>query len=108
MRPVLCAGGYPLPIKSGKCKVVGFSCSTNVAATASRLTLKDDDPFKSGGIPMPTEDSQLKDVLIDKKGMASVDVNLAEHFIHPITFVNGICLVNASNLLVGRLIVYIE
>ena len=106
MRPILCKGGFPVPVKSGKCEVIGICAPANNTAAASRLTLQDNDPYASLGNALPTESTNLKNVVFDEKGVASVDGNIYHMFKEPLVFVNGICLVNNSNLLPGRTIVY--
>lgn len=108
MRPILCKGGYPLPVKSGMCEIVGVCAPVNSVSTAARLTLQDADPYADGADPLPAESTELKNIIFDYKGMASVDNNVVQMFKEPIKAVNGVCLVNASNLLPGRIVVYVR
>lgn len=108
MRPILCKGGYPVPIKTGMCEIVGVCAPVNSVSTASRLTLQDNDPYADFGNALPAEDTNLKNIIFDFKGMASVDNNVVCMFKEPIKVINGVSLVNNSNLLPGRIIVYVK
>jgi hypothetical protein len=108
MRPILCKGGFPLPVKEGMCEIVGVCAPVNSVSTAARLTLQDNNPYADGVDPFPTESADLKNIIFDYKAMANVDNNIAQMFKEPIKAINGVCLVNASNLLPGRIIVYVK
>lgn len=101
--PITCAGGYPVPIKAGKMEVTGVLATADSTAAASRLTLVDDDAYSA-----LTDDSDAKPVLADLKGIANSDGNISVFFSEPIKVRKGVTVCNASNLLGGRVFVYIR
>lgn len=105
MYHITCAGGYALPIKTGKFEVLGYSCPVNSTAAASQLTLVDADPYASAGASQVT-DSAYNRTVIEKQGIANVDGNLIEWFPEPIKVRYGLALAVATNLKVGKMMVY--
>lgn len=108
MYTITCKGGYPVPFKSGMMQIVGYSCAVNSASTAARLTLVDKDPLAIRGESMVADSAETKGVVIDHKGMASVDNTLTCMFPEPLKVVNGLSVMNVSNLLPGKILIYIK
>lgn len=108
MRPMLCKGGYPLPISAGMVSIVGYSAALNSTTTAGRLTLVDRDPYASLNQALPADSADTKGVILDKKAIASADGNISEMFPEPIKAVNGVAIMNADNLLPGKILVYVK
>jgi len=108
MQTLKCRGGYAVPVKEGMCSIVGYSAVVSSAATASRLTVVDKNPYETLGAAAVTDDDALKNVVIDHKGVASVDNTLHCMFPEPVKVTKGITVVNASNLIPGKIILYIK
>jgi hypothetical protein len=100
MYHVTCAGGYALPIKTGRFEVLGYSCPVNDPTAVSQITLIDGDDFK------PVTDSSENRTFVEKKGVANVNGNLEAWFPEPIKLRKGITLAVATNLKVGKMMVY--
>lgn len=108
MQTIKCKGGYAVPVKEGMCSIVGYSAVVNSASTESRLTIVDKNPYETLGAAVVTDDDALKDIVIDHKGMASVDNTLHCMFPEPIKVTRGVTVVTASNLLPGKIVLYIK
>jgi hypothetical protein len=103
MYPIQCAGGYPLPIKTGKFSVYGIIVTANSTSLATRLTLVDSDNFKE-----ETDNQSLKTVIADLRGLANAEGVLGVMFPEPIRVRKGVTISNGTNLLAGRTFVYIK
>ena len=108
MRPMTCKAGYPVPVSAGMCSIVGYSAALSDPAAAGRLTLVDRDPYASLGSSVVTDDMSVKGVIIDKKVVANIDGNVTEMFPEPIKAVNGVVAMHATNLIPGKILIYIK
>lgn len=88
-----CAGGYAVPIKTGKFKVKGIAASGVDTTSTIRLTVVDSGLFK-----ILPDTSDHKPVLIDLQGTSMVGVVFDE----PIVVRNGVCVTNANNVNPGK------
>ena len=104
MYPMLCMGGYPFPIKKGRgLQIAGISITASNPAAATRCTFIDSDAFKE-----LTDDQTLKPVIADLKGLANADGVISWFFPSPIKVRKGITIANGTNLIAGRIFVYVE
>lgn len=104
MYPLLCKGGYPVPIKAGRFSIVGVMATVNDPTAASRLTLID-----SGEGLQVTDDQAMKPVICDIKGLANADGTIGVMFAEPIKLRDGVSIgSNTTNLMAGRTIVYVQ
>ncbi len=109
MRPLQCHAGFPVPIGAGKYEVCGVSAVVSDTAAAARLTLIDDVdlPRDSTVGRVLTEDGQ-KVTFIDLKGLANAHGNLVEYFFESVKMNKGISVTNASNLIGGKVILFVR
>jgi hypothetical protein len=104
MQPLLCKGGYPLPIGKGKKEIYGVVAAVNDTASASRLTLRDSNDFN-----VTPSAVNLKGIFADIKGLANADGVIGLMFSEPIKVIDGVCITSAStNLLPGRTFLYVR
>lgn len=109
MRPILCKGGYPIPIATGRMEIFGFSATVNSTAAASRITLVDSEDFKI--IP---DDQDLNPVnnrrtFSDVKGIANGDAILTVMFPEPYKTIKGVTIADGTtNLVAGKNFVYVR
>ncbi len=109
MQPLMCRGGYPMPISLGKKEIVAISATVNDPTAASRITLIDSDDFKivPNGDNMQYEDNRR--LIFDQKGLANSDGVLGMVFPEPLKTTRGIS-VNSltSNIEGGKVFVYVR
>jgi len=108
MQPVLCAGGYPIPItKKGRHEIVAIVATVNDTTAASRLTLLDSEDYR---IVDDGNDLQYKDkrrLIFDQKGMANADATLGVVFPEPLKVIHGFTITGATtNLVAGKTFIY--
>jgi hypothetical protein len=108
MRPMTCKAGYPVPVSGGMCQIVGYSAALSDPTAVGRLTLVDRDPYAALGSAVVPDDSSVKEVIIDKKVVASIDGNVTEMFPEPIKAVNGVVAMHATNLIPGKILIYVK
>ena len=104
-----CFGGFPVPLGAGKFEVFGVKATVSDPTAASRLTLIDDMDLPAGNNTgrVLTEDNQ-KVQFVDIKGVANVDATLEVFFSEPIKTRKGVSTINASNLIGGKVMLYIR
>jgi hypothetical protein len=109
MQPLLCKGGYPLPIGKGMKYICGFVATVSNTAAASRLSLLDSAEYK---IVDDGNDLQFKNsrrMICDVKGVANVDGTLKCMFPEPIKVLDGVTINSVSaNLVAGRTFLYVR
>jgi hypothetical protein len=104
MQPLLCRGGYPLPIGKGKKEVFGVIATVSDPTAASRLSLVDSEDFS-----IKPDVGNMKRVFLDVKGLANTDGVIGCMFSEPIKVIDGIALNSAStNLVAGKTFLYIR
>lgn len=106
-----CPGGFPIPTMIGQRReIIGIKATVSTTTSASRLVLIDDtalDENEKFGRTLPsTHDKGTK--ICDIKGIASVDANLEVLFPEPLQTRHGVSLVEATNLVVGSIMVYVR
>jgi hypothetical protein len=105
MYPLQCAAGYPNPVKRGKFEVYQVTATiTDIGATA-RIQLIDSDAMMlyANGYQNPAE-PQIIDIKVLPGERATVEGKLSE----PVKLRKGISIVNADNIDVGSLKVYVR
>lgn len=114
MYPLQCYAGIPMPVKSGKFQIVGYKAAVETTTSASQLVLVDDEDIiptdkfgKLIGNVADINSGDKKTVIVNKKGIASVDGMLEEFFPEPIKTRYGIS-VHAENIVGGSLCVYVR
>jgi len=111
MYPLVCRGGFPMPAKAGKFSIVGIGASVDVTTAASRLCLVDDEAISEdadiGRILESSDITDIKTVVWDSKGIASVDGKLGEMFVEPVKVRYGLSLYTL-NLLANSICVYVR
>ena len=103
MQPLLCKGGYALPIGKGKKEIYGVVAAVSDPTAASRLALIDSEDFAV------VEDVTDKKHFIDLKGLANTDGVIGCMFAEPIKVIDGVAVDAAStNLIAGRTFLYVR
>ena len=107
MQPLMCAGGFPMPIKKGRFEIYAILATIDDTTVESRITLIDSEDFK---IVPDSNDMQYKDsrrMIFDMKGLANADGCIGMVFPEPIKVIKGISLNSLSNnLTAGKTFVY--
>lgn len=108
MYPIGCSGGYAIPCRGGKRRIVAIALTPKTLGTDTRLTLIDDysEKNKKWGSTAATQvkdDNSIIDLKIDA---GTVDGSIFIAFPEPITVRNAISIVNANNTQPGYLCVY--
>jgi len=104
-----CPGGYPVPAKAGKFEVTGFCITVNDTAADSEFALVDDpniNPDHKTGKLLGSLDS-VKTVLVDVKGLASIDTILNYEFAEPVKTRHGLS-IYGNNWVAGSVCVYVR
>ena len=107
MYPMQCHAGFPLPIGVGKVDVCGLIATINDTTVASRITIIDDMNLPrdaAQGRILPDQDQEVP--IIDLKVLANGGGNLEVVFQEPIRLRRGASVINASNLLGGRVMLF--
>jgi len=105
MYPLVCPGGYGIPMKTGRFEICQIRAAVTTPANAAQLKLADYDITAAGGIP-GTKDSNHVLLADLKKGTEQVDIGM--QFKEPIKVRNGICPLTITNLVPGSIFVYIR
>ncbi|UCE05512.1 MAG: hypothetical protein JSW07_18170 [bacterium] len=109
MYPLLCQGGYGMPIKAGKFEIIQIEAPGSDTNASSRLTLLDDTEVE------PTDDkwgqlvktkTKVHHIIYDQKRVAACHANLSTELKEPIKVRNGLSVLNATNLVPGSIMVY--
>lgn len=110
MYPILCTGGYGVPLKAGKCEIIQITAAASDSVAAARLTIVDDrDLTKEDryGNLLEAKENQHS-LVFDKKRVAACDANIDWHPAEPLRVRHGLSVVNAENLVPGSIMVYIR
>lgn len=108
MYPILCPGGYGVPMKAGKMEIVAIVAAGSDASSSSRLTLLD---YAAAGDKMGTFiKSKTKDYdqIIDIKRVAACEPNITFYPALPIKTRSGISVLRSSNMEPGSITVYVR
>ena len=104
MQPLVCRGGFPLPIGKGKKEIYGVMAVVNDPTAASRLSLFDSENFN-----ITTNAVDLKKTFCDLKGLANADGVIGCMFPEPIKVIDGVAMNGVStNLIAGRTCLYVR
>jgi hypothetical protein len=109
MQPLLCKGGYPMPITNGKHEIVAINATISNTAAVSRLTLIDSDDFKIVADSEAGNYSKNRRTILDLKGIANDGGNLTMVFPEPLKTTRGINISSLStNTVGGKVFVYVR
>jgi hypothetical protein len=79
MYPLQCAGGYNVPAKAGKFRIVGFTVAVDDTGASAEVAIIDDPNIKSGnaGFIIPDLDlpTTVRHILVHKKKVFDTDGN---------------------------------
>jgi hypothetical protein len=110
MYPLLCPGGYGVPVTGARVDVIGVRAAVSSPASASRLILLDDPDINGDNFGRILSDTAPYDnysgFIVDVKGVADVDGNLEVLFPEPIRLRYGISVAETTNLVPGSIMVY--
>ncbi len=111
MYPIQCYAGFPVPIcaGAGKFEIAGFSATVKTPTESSQIAFFDDSGVHNGdsfGRLIPIADIYTtKTLLIDIKGVASVDAQLSYEFSESVKTRHGIS-VASDNIKGGSICLY--
>lgn len=108
--PLTCYAGYPMPIRTGKFEIVGFSATANDATADSQVALLDDpgvNPDLLNGRILSTLPVTQKGIIINIPGLANIDSYLAYDFGEPVKVRNGLS-IYTENIKAGTFCVYVR
>lgn len=105
MYPLVCAAGYPNPVRKGKFEVLQITATVTDPAATARVKLLDSDQMMlyPSTYSSPSE-PQFIDIKIAPNEKGTLEGKLAE----PVKLRKGISIVNADNIDVGSLKVYVR
>lgn len=109
MYPLVCKGGYPMPLRAGKFDIVQISAPAGTVGTVSRLTLIDDLGLAEDATlgRVLTNDNIYKTTIVDLKS-TTAEGGLNQVFQEPLKVRKGISVKNADNLQPGSIMVYVR
>lgn len=109
MQPLMCRGGYPMPICKGKHEIVAIIATVSDPTAASRINIIDSDDFKivTDGLDLQYKDNRR--TIFDMRGLANADASIGIVFPEPLKTTRGISLNSLStNLKAGMIFVYVR
>lgn len=106
MYPILCRGGYAIPIKAGKFKVFGVMATVDDTTASSQIALVDDPAIGDNlqGFVLSDVD-ETKNVIANVKGVGSVDGTIGIMLPEPIFVRHGLS-AYFTNVVPGSICVY--
>ena len=107
MYTIPCAGGFPVPARQGNFEVCGFCVAVAYPTADSQFALVDDQGINPSGSTgrMLTTLADQKGVLVNLKGLATIDSVLAYEFAEPIKTRYGLS-IYGNNWVAGSVCVY--
>ncbi len=112
MQPLLCKGGYPMPITKGKFEILAVHATIEDTTAAARLTLLDSDDFAvvPDGVTMQYKDNHNNRRLIfDQKVIANSSGAIEMVFAEPLKTIRGVSVNSlSSNTEGGKVFVYVK
>uniref|UniRef100_A0A6M3KUP4 Uncharacterized protein n=1 Tax=viral metagenome TaxID=1070528 RepID=A0A6M3KUP4_9ZZZZ len=114
MRPLVCPGGYAVPNRTGKFRIVAITAACSSVSASSRLMLVEDskapNSLEQKWISLDGSDTKEKQhtILVDLKRVAACDANIIYNPPEPINTTNGILSIKTDNLEPGSIAVYVE
>lgn len=108
MYPILCPGGYGVPMRAGKYEIVYITALTDTASSTARLTLLDDSNITSRyGTTVGTK-TKAHDQIVDIKRLAVCETTLKWEPKESMKLRYGLSVLNATNLIPGSINVYVR
>jgi hypothetical protein len=108
MYPMLCSGGYGVPMRGGKYEIIYITALTDVAASTARLTLLDDSNITTRyGTTVGTK-TKAHEQVVDIKRLAVCETTLKWEPTEPMKVRYGLSVLNATNLIAGSINVYVR
>jgi hypothetical protein len=107
MYPIQCHAGFSMPLKAGKFEITGFCATVNDPTANSQFAIVDDPTINQSsgfGKLLESIDDQ-ENVLINLKGLASIDTSLSYEFAEPVKTRFGVS-IYSSNLKAGSICIY--
>ena len=108
MHIMTCYAGFPLPLKAGKCEILGVQAPILDTGAPSQLILWDDysiDETAQYGNIYSSDDRTKKVQLVDLKGISNADGELSQVFPEPLKLRRGLS-VMLSNI--SKVFVYVR
>jgi len=102
MYPLLCPGGYGIPMKRGKFEIVKITAACNDSAAASRLQLCDSPRIS------PSSKTRDEKLVVDLKRVEACNANIDFDCPEPIKIRNALSPLTLTNLVVGSVLVYVK
>jgi hypothetical protein len=114
MQPILCKGGYALPIKEGKFTIRDIKVAVDNPNADSRLLLMDNSAnmaYPSSSLEYPSKNvssTYNNSRVVDLRGIGGKDSHLREQFASGLKVVNGLSIGAIENIEAGSIYVYID
>jgi len=112
MRPILCAGGYGVPMRAGAFQVVHITAACSDSNASSRLQICEDistaTEKEKNWIPPIKEKEKDQKLLIDLKRVAACQPNIDWSPKEPFQVTRGLAVIKTENLEPGSIFVYIK
>jgi hypothetical protein len=107
MYPIQCHAGFSMPLRAGRFEITGFCATVNDTTAASQIAIVDDSTINqaSGFGNLLDSIDDRENILINMKGLASIDTTLSYEFAEPVKTRYGISLYT-SNLKPGSICIY--
>ena len=109
--PLLCAGGFPVPLKAGKFEIIGYSVAPSTIGTQMDIGLVDDETIKEGvgfGNVIDSEENCLRANRIIHFAKQPANAGVYDFiFPAPVKTRNGLSLYT-TNVLAGTFCVYVS
>lgn len=102
MYPLLCSGGYGVPMKRGKFEILKITAACSSSSAEARMQLCDSRRVS------PSSKTPAEHLICDLKRVAACDANIIFDCPEPIKIRNGLAPLILTNLVVGSIIVYIR
>lgn len=102
MYPLLCPGGYGLPIKTGRFEIMKITAACSDSSAAARLQLID------SARQLPASKLKADKLLVDLKRVAACQPNIVFDCEEPIKVRDTISPIYSTNLVPGSIMVYVR
>lgn len=104
-----CYAGFGVPTSVGKCQIVGLAATISDPTLSSRITIIDDANLPRDAVQgRVLADSNQPVPVVDIKGLANIDATVYQQFEEPLQIRYGVSVINAQNLIGGRVFLYIR
>jgi hypothetical protein len=110
MRPILCAGGYGVPMRAGAFQIVHVTAACSDSNASSRLQISEAASTIANQQWVPKLAAKLRnnDLLIDLKRVAACQPNIDWSPQEQLQVTKGLAIIKTENLEPGSIFVYIK